>query len=145
MSRPTAFLLWADIPAGREAEFNEWYSREHAPDRLVEGVRTVAAGEALLAPSLTRRLIEEHVKRPAPARGVPEALSALTERELEVFDLVANGLSNGEIAERLLVSLATVKTHVNRVITKLDGRSRPQLVVLGYESGRICPGVPEGR
>lgn len=111
-----------------------------APDRLVEGVRTVAAGEALLAPSLTRRLIEEHVRRPPPHRGVPRELAALTERELAVFDLIAEGLSNTDIAERLVVSLATVKTHVNRVIAKLDGRTRAQLVVLGYECGRTTPG-----
>jgi DNA-binding NarL/FixJ family response regulator len=112
------------------------------PDRLVEGVRTVAAGEALLAPSLTRRLIEEHVRRPPPPRGVPTVLSGLTERELEVFGLIARGLSNDEIAARLVVSEATVKTHVNRVIAKLDGRSRPQLVVLGYECGWVQPGAP---
>lgn len=112
-----------------------------APDRLVEGVRIVAAGEALLAPSLMRRLIEDHVRRPPPHRGVPRPLSALTERELEVFDLIVEGLSNDEIAERLVVSLATVKTHVNRVIAKLDGRTRPQLVVLGYECGRVRPGA----
>lgn len=111
------------------------------PDRLAEGVRTIAAGEALLAPSLTRRLIEEHVRRPPPHDGVPTSLSTLTERELDVFDLIVEGLSNDEIAERLVVSLATVKTHVNRVIAKLDGRTRPQLVVLGYECGRIRPGA----
>jgi DNA-binding NarL/FixJ family response regulator len=111
-----------------------------APDRLVEGVHTVAAGEALLAPSLTRRLIEEHVRQPAPSRGVPDQLQHLTERELEVFDLIGAGLSNDDIAARLVVSLATVKTHVNRVIAKLEGRTRPQLVVLGYESGRIRAG-----
>lgn len=111
-----------------------------APDRLVEGVHTVAAGDSLLAPSLTRRLIEEHVRRPAPSGGVPAQLQHLTERELEVFDLIGAGLSNEAIADRLFVSLATVKTHVNRVIAKLDGRTRPQLVVLGYESGRIRPG-----
>jgi DNA-binding NarL/FixJ family response regulator len=110
------------------------------PDRLVEGVHTVAAGEALLAPSLTRRLIEEHVRRPPRPRGVPAELGELTERELEVFDLIARGLSNDEIVERLVVSPATVKTHVNRVIAKLGGRSRPQLVVLGYECGRVQPG-----
>ena len=84
---------------------------------------------------------EEHVRRPPTPRGVPEPLRALTDRELEVFDLIARGLSNDDIAERLFVSLATVKTHVNRVITKLGGRTRPQLVVLGYECGRIQPGV----
>jgi DNA-binding NarL/FixJ family response regulator len=114
------------------------------PDRLVEGVRTVAAGEALLAPSLTRRHIEEHVRRPAPAPGIPEPLRGLTERELEVFGLIAAGLSNDEIAGRLFVSEATVKTHVNRVIAKLGGRTRPQLVVLAYECGFVRPGGVTG-
>jgi DNA-binding NarL/FixJ family response regulator len=110
------------------------------PDRLVEGVRTVAAGEALLAPALTRRLIEEHVRRPAPHGGVPPQLAGLTERELEVLRLIAGGLSNDEIAATLVVSGATVKTHVNRVIAKLGGPSRAQLVVLAYETGLVRPG-----
>jgi DNA-binding NarL/FixJ family response regulator len=103
-------------------------------------VHTVAAGEALLAPTLTRRLIEEHVRRPRPHGGVPEELAPLTERELVVFDLIAAGASNAEIADQLVVSLATVKTHVNRLIAKLDGRTRVQLVVLAYECGRVTPG-----
>lgn len=114
------------------------------PDRLAEGVRTVAAGEALLAPSLTRRLIEEHVRRPPPSHGVPAPLTALTERELEVFGLIGRGLSNAEISAHLVVSEATVKTHVNRVIAKLGGRTRPQLVVLAYESGFVHPGGTTG-
>jgi DNA-binding NarL/FixJ family response regulator len=136
----TTYDLDAYVYEALRAGASGFLLKATAPDRLVEGVRTVAAGEALLAPSLTRRLIEEHVSRPRPHRGVPEPLSRLTERELEVFDLIAEGLSNDAIAERLFVSLPTVKTHVNRVIAKLDGRSRPQLVVLGYESGRITPG-----
>jgi DNA-binding NarL/FixJ family response regulator len=110
------------------------------PDRLVEGVNTVAAGEALLAPALTRRLIEEHVRRPPPHAGVPPQLAALTEREREVMRLIARGLSNDEIAAALVVSAATVKTHVNRVIAKLGGPSRAQLVVLAYETGLVRPG-----
>jgi DNA-binding NarL/FixJ family response regulator len=110
------------------------------PDRLVEGIHTVAAGEALLAPSLTRKLIEEHVSRPAPVDGVPAVLSPLTEREAEVFGLIARGLGNDEIAERLVVTEATVKTHVNRILAKLGLRNRVQLVVLGYESGFVRPG-----
>lgn len=112
------------------------------PDRLVDGIRTVAAGEALLAPSLTRRLIEEHVRRPAPASGVPEPLRGLTARELEVFGLVARGLSNEEICRALVLSEATVKTHVNRILAKLGGLTRVQLVVLAYECGFARPGAP---
>ena len=110
------------------------------PDRLVAGIETVAAGESLLAPSLTRRLIEEHVRRPAPADGVPERLRVLTERELEVFTLIARGLSNEEICARLVVAEATVKTHVNRVLAKLGARTRVELVVLAYETGLVRPG-----
>ncbi len=110
------------------------------PERLVAGIGTVAAGESLLAPELTRRLIEEHIRRPPPVSGVPPALAALTERELEVFELVARGLTNDEIAARLVVSQATVKTHVNRFLAKLGLTTRVQAVVLGYESGLVVPG-----
>jgi DNA-binding NarL/FixJ family response regulator len=110
------------------------------PDRLVDGIRTVAAGEALLAPSLTRRLIEEHVRRPAPSEGVPKPLRRLTARELEVLGLIARGFSNDDIAKRLVVTEATVKTHVNRILAKLGGLTRVQLVVLAYETGLVRPG-----
>ncbi len=110
------------------------------PDRLVAGIHTVAAGDALLAPMLTRRLIEEHIRRPPPVTGVPEALRQLTERELEVLRKIAGGWSNEEIAQQLFVSEATVKTHVNRILAKLGLRSRVQAVVLAYESGLIQPG-----
>ena len=110
-----------------------------APDRLAEGIRIVAAGEALLAPSLTRRLIEEHIHRPPP-EGIPGPVRDLTEREREVLVLVARGRSNQEIAAALVVSLATVKTHVNRILAKLGLRSRVQAVVLAYECGLVRPG-----
>ncbi|MDQ3157405.1 MAG: response regulator transcription factor [Actinomycetota bacterium] len=110
------------------------------PDRLVAGIETVAAGESLLAPSLTRRLIEEHVRRPAPSDGVPRGLSGLTEREIEVLSLIARGRSNTEIATELVVAEATVKTHVNRILAKLSLRTRVQAVVLAYETGLIRPG-----
>jgi DNA-binding NarL/FixJ family response regulator len=111
------------------------------PDRLVQGIETVAAGEALLAPTLTRRLIEEHVSGPGPLDGTPAVLDALTEREREVFGLIARGLSNDDIARELVVSEATVKTHVNRLIAKLGNRTRVQLVVLAYETGVARPGA----
>jgi DNA-binding NarL/FixJ family response regulator len=110
------------------------------PDRLVAGIETVAAGEALLAPQLTQRLIEEHVRRPAPASGVPAEIAGLTEREREVFTLIARGLSNDDICARLVISEATVKTHVNRILAKLGLTSRVQVVVLGYETGTVRPG-----
>ena len=116
-----------------------------APDRLVAGIETVCAGEALLSPSLTRRLIEHHVRGPAPSSGVPASLATLTEREREVLALVARGLANIEIAESLFVSEATVKTHMNRLLAKLGQRSRAQLVVLAYESGFVRPGESADR
>ncbi len=114
------------------------------PDRLVEGIACVAAGEALLAPTLTRRLIAEHIRRPPPMNRLPAPLEQLTDRELEVFRLVARGLSNPEVAARLVVSEATVKTHVNRVLAKLQLSTRVQLVVLAYESGFVQPGEEHG-
>jgi DNA-binding NarL/FixJ family response regulator len=110
------------------------------PDRLVAGIETVAGGEALLAPSLTRRLIEEHVRRPPPITGVPDTLRLLTDRERTVLALMARGLDNGEIAAELFVSGATVKTHVNRILAKLGLRSRVQAVVVAYECGLVHPG-----
>jgi DNA-binding NarL/FixJ family response regulator len=112
------------------------------PDRLVDAIEVVAAGEALLAPSLTQRLIAEHVRRPPPSSGIPDVLRELTEREREVLVLLARGLSNHDIAAKLFVSLATVKTHVNRILAKLDLRSRAQAVVTAYETGLVRPGEP---
>jgi DNA-binding NarL/FixJ family response regulator len=110
------------------------------PAQLVDAVRTVAAGEALLAPTVTRRLIEDFVRRPPPGEAVPDRLAELTEREREVLELIARGLSNGEIAGRLFLSGATVKTHVNRIFGKLRLRDRVQAVVLAYETGLVRPG-----
>jgi DNA-binding NarL/FixJ family response regulator len=110
------------------------------PEQLVEAVRVSAAGDALLAPAITRRLIEEFVRRPPPGSALPPEFSQLTERELEVLKLVARGLSNGEIASTLFLSEATVKTHVTHLFTKLDLRDRVQAVVLAYESGLVQPG-----
>ena len=110
------------------------------PAQLVDAVRTVSAGEALLAPALTRRLIEDFVRRPPPGDAVPARLAELTEREREVLALIARGLSNGEIAATLFLSGATVKTHVNRIFQKLQLRDRVQAVVLAYETGLVRPG-----
>ena len=109
------------------------------PDRLVEGIRTVCAGEALLAPSLTRRLIEEYLRHPPPGDGTT-GLEELTEREQQVLVLMARGLSNDDIAAELVVAQATVKTHVNRVLAKLGVVTRVQAVVLAYERGLVRPG-----
>jgi DNA-binding NarL/FixJ family response regulator len=110
------------------------------PEQLAEAVRVAAAGDALLAPSITRRLIEEFVRRPPPGAGPPAELSELTERELEVLRLIARGLSNAEIAATLFLSDATVKTHVTHLLTKLGLRDRVQAVVFAYESGLIEAG-----
>ena len=110
------------------------------PRELADAVRTVAAGEALLAPEITRRMIEEYVRRPRPGSGPPRVLDALTARELEVLDLIAKGRSNAEIAGTLFLSETTVKTHVTRILSKLELRDRVQAVVLAYECGLVQPG-----
>ena len=110
------------------------------PDALVEAVRVVADGEALLAPRLARTLVADFLTRPERLWATPEQLEELTPREREVVALVAYGLSNEEIAERLVVTRATAKTHVSRALCKLHARDRAQLVVLAYEAGLVCPG-----
>ena len=106
-------------------------------EELLAAIRTVAAGEALLAPSVTRRLIAHFTEADRVPKKTPRGLAELTEREREVLSLVARGLSNAELAETLHVSLPTVKTHVSRILTKLGARDRTQLVVLAYESGLV--------
>jgi DNA-binding NarL/FixJ family response regulator len=113
------------------------------PVELLRAVRVVADGEALLSPSVTRRLIAEFTTRPRPA-GPPVELAALTDREREVMALAATGLSNEEIAERLVVSPATARTHVSRAMVKLGARDRAQLVVFAYQSGLVAPGQSAG-
>ena len=115
--------------------------KDVAPEHLVEGIRAVASGDALLAPSITRRVIEEFVSRPpGTPREPPPAVEELTPREREVLALLARGQSNAEIADELVVSETTVKTHVAHVLTKLDLRDRVQAVVFAYESGLVEPG-----
>ena len=106
-------------------------------------MRVVAAGDALISPRITRRLIEEFARRPEPGAtaAASAALDQLTEREREVLELVAKGQSNAELAATLYVSHATVKTHVSRLLMKLDARDRAQLVMIAYETGVASPGV----
>ena len=116
--------------------------KDTLPDDLLAAVRVVAGGQALLAPSVTRRLMEEFVRRPATGpRSVPPGFETLTERETEVLGAVARGLSNTEIADTLFMSPATAKTHVSRLLAKLHARDRAQLVMLAYEAGVVAPGA----
>jgi DNA-binding NarL/FixJ family response regulator len=115
--------------------------KDVTPEDLVRAIRVVAAGESLLAPSVTSLLVREFARRPRPGRPRGDTLDELTEREREVLVLVAQGLSNAEIAGRLVVSPLTAKTHVSRILTKLGLRDRAQLVVVAYESGLVVPGA----
>jgi DNA-binding NarL/FixJ family response regulator len=115
--------------------------KDAEPDDLIHAIRVVARGDALLAPSVTRRLITDLATRPELPKADPRHLDVLTDREREVLRLVAAGLSNDEIAGRLFVSPLTAKTHVSRILTKLGARDRAQLVVVAYESGLVTPGA----
>jgi DNA-binding NarL/FixJ family response regulator len=112
--------------------------KDTEPVELLRALRVVAAGEALLAPTVTRKLISEFISRPEQRRLDTSVLSELTDREREVLALVAGGMSNDEIAEHLVISPATSRTHVSRILTKLGARDRAQLVVLAYESGLVA-------
>ena len=115
--------------------------KDTAPEELLAGIRTLAAGDALLAPGITRRLIREFAERPeAGARSSPRLLDPLSAREREVLVEVAGGWSNAEIGERLHISAATAKTHVSRLLMKLDAHDRAQLVMIAYETGLVTPG-----
>jgi DNA-binding NarL/FixJ family response regulator len=109
------------------------------PDQLAAGVRAAMAGDALLAPEVTRRLLDAFVRRPPPGAGAPPGLEQLTDRERQVLALIARGRSNREIAAELFLGEATVKTHVNRILSKLGARDRVQAVVAAYESGLVVP------
>jgi DNA-binding NarL/FixJ family response regulator len=112
--------------------------KDMALDDILTAIRVVAAGDALIAPSVTRRLIEEFVARPEPARQ-PPSIDGITERESEVLMLVGRGLSNTEIAAALFISVATAKAHIARLFTKLGARDRVQLVIIAYETGLVSP------
>jgi DNA-binding NarL/FixJ family response regulator len=136
----TTFDLDEYVYAAVRAGASGFLLKDAPREQLVTAVRTVARGEALLAPAITQRLIERFVARPQLDAAAP-ALGELSARELEVLQLVARGLSNAEIAAELVVGEATVKTHVARILRKLDLRDRVQAVVFAYESGLVEPGI----
>jgi DNA-binding NarL/FixJ family response regulator len=115
--------------------------KDAPPEQLVNAIHVVASGEALLAPSITKRVIEEYARRPPPRDGLPPELAELTAREIDVLRLLARGCSNAEIAQELFLGETTVKTHVARILQKLGLRDRVQAVVAAYESGLVQPGA----
>jgi DNA-binding NarL/FixJ family response regulator len=134
----TTFDLDEYVYAALRAGASGFLLKDAPPATLLTGIRSIAAGEGMLAPTVTKRLIEEFSLRPeGPA---PRRLDALTEREQEVLTLIAKGLSNTELAETLFVSMATVKTHISRLLAKLQARDRAQLVIAAYESGLVTAG-----
>jgi DNA-binding NarL/FixJ family response regulator len=135
----TTFDLDEYVHAALRAGASGFLLKDASPGELLNAIRVVHEGEALLAPSVTRRLIEEFAEHKGAEATPVEALEALTDREREVLALVARGLSNAEIAEKLVVSPATAKTHVSRIMTKLYARDRAQLVVIAYETGLVTP------
>ena len=134
----TTFDLDQYVYAALAAGASGFLLKDVSPEHLVAAVQLVRTGDALLAPSITRRLVERFAPRPAPAGSPGRDLSALTPRELEVLGLVARGMSNAELAASLTLSEATVKTHVARILSKLGLRDRVQAVVLAYETGVVC-------
>jgi len=136
----TTFDLSEYVYQAMKAGASGFLLKDVRPEQLAEAVRVVAAGEALLAPAITRRLIEEFVHRPPPGARAPAELAQLTDRELEVLKLVAQGHSNAQLAASLVLSEATVKTHLTHILAKLNLRDRVQAVVLAYESGLVQPG-----
>jgi DNA-binding NarL/FixJ family response regulator len=139
----TTFDLDEYVHEALRAGASGFLLKDTMPVDLLNAVRVVAAGDALISPRITRRLIEEFARRPEPAAAAAAsaALSQLTEREREVLALVARGQSNAEIAAALFVSYATVKTHVSHLLMKLDARDRAQLVMVAYETGVVQPGA----
>ncbi|MFK4102933.1 response regulator [Streptomyces sp. NPDC019531] len=133
----TTFDLDEYVYAALRAGAAGFLLKDTPPTEVLTAVGVVAAGDALLAPSVTRRLIAEFARRPEPAHPISRSLDGVTDRELEVLVLIARGLSNTEIAEHLHLSLATVKTHIGRLLAKLRARDRAQLVIVAYETGLV--------
>ena len=141
----TTFGLDGYVYEALRAGASGFMLKDAPPEEIVAAVRIVASGEALLAPAVTRTVIEEFARQlPSPPPPEPPALTELTPREREVLDLLARGLSNPEICERLVVSEATAKTHVARILQKLHLRDRVQVVIYAYESGLVAPGSADG-
>ncbi|MGI5489066.1 response regulator transcription factor [Microtetraspora malaysiensis] len=130
---PSMFMGVERGPAHQQGQ-----GERRQPCHILTAIRVVAAGDALIAPGVTRRLIEAFADRPA-SDPAPRELEGITEREREVFTLIAQGLTNTEIAADLVISVATVKAYVGRLLSKLDARDRVQLVILGYEAGLVSP------
>ncbi len=137
----TTFDLDEYVYAAMKAGASGFLIKDVRPEQLADAVRVVTTGDALLAPGITRRLIEQFVSGPVPSPGAPQQLEELSERELEVLKLIARGHSNDEIALELFVTRATVKTHVTHILTKLRLRDRVQAVVLSYECGLVQAGA----
>ncbi|HTN26038.1 MAG TPA: response regulator transcription factor [Solirubrobacteraceae bacterium] len=129
----TTFDLDEYVYEALEAGASGFVLKDDPPEQLIAALRTVAAGDALLSPAVTKRVIRQFVRRPRP--DPPKAVGDLTAREVDIFRLIAEGLSNGEISERLFISDTTVKTHVTHILQKLDLRDRVQAVVLAYQTG----------
>ena len=140
----TTFDLDDYVYAALRAGASGFLLKDATAAELVHAVRVVAAGDALLAPSVTRRLIADFARQPRLGAPFPQALGALTQRETEVLGLIARGLSNTEISENLFIAEQTTKTHVGRILAKLGLRDRAQAVVLAYESGLVTPGAGAG-
>ena len=136
----TTFGLDTYVFAALRAGASGFMLKDAAPEEIVGAVRIVASGAALLAPTVTRAVIEAFARQPAPDRPEPAAVSTLTTREREVLGLLAGGLSNPQICERLFISDATAKTHVARILQKLGLRDRVQVVIYAYENGLVTPG-----
>jgi DNA-binding NarL/FixJ family response regulator len=137
----TTFDLDRYVYAALSAGASGFLLKDVSPEQLVAGVRLVRSGDALLAPAITRRLIERYAVRDSQTATLHRDLSTLTPRELEVLQLLAGGLSNAELAARLQLSDATVKTHVARILSKLRLRDRAQAIVVAYETGLVTPGA----
>ena len=135
----TTFDLDEYVYSALRAGASGFLLKDTPPAQLLDAVRVVASGEALLAPSVTRRLIAEFIRHPEPTQRPVRKLAGITDREREVLTLIARGMSNSEIEHHLHLSRGTVKTHIGRLLAKLDARDRAQLVIVGYEAGLVAP------